>query len=649
MLRLVTRTLLLALVGAVAGAVCLALAFRSHPELVFEMDRDVPGVVTGLYPVERDGRETFAWTHALATVSLPGADRHAPWHCTLRMRGGRPPQFAQPAVTIAADGVILATRTVTNEYEDVDVTVPEQPAAGLTLTIASTPAFVPGPSDRRELGMQLDRITCRPSSASSMPPRRAFHAAAWSGAVIGAGVGLLGLPAWGAIGSIAVLAVAQAIPLTSGAAPYVRYVDRVPWLALWIVLVCAAGAAIATRWGRQPLHVAARAALAISAGALFVELLALLHPSKLVIDALFHAHRLEWVLSGRYFFTQPLPSGVRFPYAIALYVCAAPWTVLTHDYIALLKIVVTASRALAGLMLYPMIVRAWGDRPAGALAVALAHFAPLPFVVIGNANLTYAFGQSMATLAFAAAATWTLAPRRLAQLAALFALASVAYLSHVGIFSTALAIMLGTGLLYWLFGGPHLRAAARAVVLTAILAAIFSVVSYYGHFTESYRTLARTRAAAATAPAAQSPPPPAAASSPGVSSATDPAARIGRAVDLARESFGWPILLLTAVGAVRVWRHGMRDRLALLLAAAGLAYAAFVGFSVLAPVDPRFQRYNEEFISRLNSLMVPLVAVLAARGATWVWQVGMLGRVVSAVLVLAAAAGGVDAWRSWLE
>ena len=64
-------------------------------------------------------------------------------------------------------------------------------------------------------------------------------------------------------------------------------------------------------------------------------------------DAVFHAHRLEWVLGGRYFFTQPMPSGVSFPYAIALYVAAAPFASLTRDHVALLRIVVCAAIAFA--------------------------------------------------------------------------------------------------------------------------------------------------------------------------------------------------------------------------------------------------------------------------------------------------------------
>ena len=97
---------------------------------------------------------------------------------------------------------------------------------------------------------------------------------------------------------------------------------------------------------------------------------------------MFQAHRLQWVLDGRYYFTQLMPSGVQFPYAIGLYVFSAPWAAITRDHVTLLRIVVCATECVAGAMLYPMIVRTWGDRLAGAIAAAL--FAVVPIVLLGR-------------------------------------------------------------------------------------------------------------------------------------------------------------------------------------------------------------------------------------------------------------------------
>ncbi len=86
-----------------------------------------------------------------------------------------------------------------------------------------------------------------------------------------------------------------------------------------------------------------------------------------------------------------------------------------------------------------------------------------------------------------------------------------------------------------------------------------------------------------------------------------------------------------------------------LLAAACLAvYAVFVTASALTPIEPRFQRYAEEFISRVNFAVVPIVAALAARGATWAWSRHVAWRVVVATLVAAAFVTGADGWLAWL-
>src|SRR6185436_8529652 len=147
----------------------------------------------------------------------------------------------------------------------------------------------------------------------------------------------------------------------------------------------------------------ARMAIAVSAAVLYLKILGLVHPSKLVIDAVFHAHRLEWVMAGRYYFTQPMPDGVTFPYAIGLYVFAAPWTILTHDYVTLLRVIVCTAQVLAGALLYPVIVKGWNDRAAALMAVVLFNLVPLPYGLLGNANLTNTFGEAVAVAAVASA------------------------------------------------------------------------------------------------------------------------------------------------------------------------------------------------------------------------------------------------------
>lgn len=644
----IPHSLILAVTGAVAGAVCLALAFTFAPDLRLEFDRDLPRVTSGFHPVEIVREDSFAWTGRSAVVRMAGADRRAPWRCSVRFRGGRSAPLEQPFVELAADGVTLATRQATNDYQRLEATVPALPSrSGLVLTITSSTTFVPGPTDKRELGVQVDQVVClRATSGVALPPQRALTSAAISGALFGAGFALV-VPVTMAVGATLLVAVAQAIPLATGPGPYSPYVDKAGPLALWIVVAFVLAIILGDRLRREPLSGAARFVLAFTGSALFLQLLALLHPSKLVVDAVFHAHRFQWVLGGRYYFTQPMPDGVQFPYAIGLYVFAAPWAAMTTDHVTLLRIVVCGAQAFAGVLLYAMVSRRWNDRPAGALAVVLFHLVPVPYIVIGNANLTYAFGQAAAFVTITAAVAWALEGRHVGQIAALFLLASVAFLSHVGVFPVLMTALVTSAVLYWVLGGPPLRAPARNVLVATLLAAAFSVVAYYGQFGEVYKSLDRVRG---RTPAVAAPDPDTTAAAPGEQRRTIPLReRTVTAVKLALRDFGWPSILLALAGAWDVARGRRRDRLTLALTAMALTYAIFVAFAAWTPVEPRFLKYSDEFIDRVNYATIPLVVVLAARAVSRAWHAGVAGRLASATLVGAAAIIGVRHWAAWLS
>lgn len=662
-LRRAATALALALAGAAAGAASLALAWSRAPEFALEMDRDLPAAAAGFHPVERvAGTDlTFAWTTALASLSLEGADRRVAWTCAVTFRGGRGPSLKQPLVELAVDDVALGAKNATNEFEELAVRVPPRPGKrGLSLAILVSPTFVPGPGDPRALGVQVDRVACRPEAGTlALPPRRALGAAAASGAAMGALLSLL-LSAPVAAAAAVLVTLAQAWPLAAGLAVFTAYPVRLAWMAAWIALVTAGGLALA-RWRLEtPLRPAARVAVAVSAVACFLELAGLLHPSKPLVDALFQAHRFEWVLSGRFFFTQPMPSGVQFPYAIGLFVFAAPWAALTDDHVSLLRIVVVACRALSGLALYPLAARAWGDTRAGAIAVALLHVAPLPFAVIGNANLTFAFGQAAATVAWAGAAAWIAGTRRWWAPAALFAVAALALLSHVGVFPVLLATLLAMAALYRAFGGSDLRRPARIVAATAVLAALFSVVTYYARFDEAYESLARVRASTSGRAAQPSAEPEQGrgeyrdARSPAAREREAAAAhplprRIAAALWRGVAAVGLPLFLLAIAGAWRTWSAGPRERVALAIAAAALVYLGFLVAAVASPVEPRFLRYTDEFLDRLAYSTMPAVVLLAARGASWAWESNAAARVGAAALLAAAAWLGWVQWAGWLH
>jgi hypothetical protein len=594
-----------------------------------------------VYPVERSPQESFAWTASSATITLRGVDRDTPWRCTVRMRGARPAGLPEPEAAIGIDGITMRTESAGAEYREIDVDAPPSPRSkSLSLTIQTTPTFVPGPSDRRELGVQVDAIRCSPSNGARVaPPSAALIAAAFAGAAFGALFAVL-LSALAAAASTGLLAGALAFVLDTGMAAYSpAYVGWIVPLAGWIAGPVLIAALVSS--SRRPLHPAGAFVLAFSSAVLFLKIVALLHPSKDVVDALFQAHRFDAVLAGNYYFTQPMPGGVRFPYAIGLYVTAAPWARLLSDHVALLRIVVCVFEVFAAGLLYVAIARSWNDRLSGAAAVVLYYAAPLPYVIIGNANLTFAFAQSVAVLAVVAATILPFQRRWLLSTAVLTATAGLGFLSHVGVFPVLAVTLVALASICAWPRRRDLRTASGVLGATA-LAAVLAIGSYYAHFPEVWRTLDRVRTPAVEQ-TTTAPPAPMAANPP-----LSISARALRAAALCVRAYGLPLFLLALPGVWLVLRDG-RDRLTLALAAWGIALAVFLAFRIIAPVDVQLQRYADEFIDRLYYFMLPGVAVLAARAAASGWRAGSAIRWIGLVVVFSAAALGVEQWVTWMR
>jgi len=646
MTRQILRGAAAAALGAVLGALCLTGAFAFRPELALEMDRDLPRrMAAGLYSSERVGLDTFAWTGARADIMLQGLPRSSAWICAVRFRGGRGEPLPQPHVDVAIDGLSQARPLATNDYQEVEVTAPARATDGLTLSIASSTTVIPGPSDRRELGIQLDRVACRPAEGRAVtPPRRAVRAATAVAAAFGVAAVVAGATLPLAAGVGALVAAAQGWALSEGLGSYGQFPDTALRLGLLLAAIGAGLVRTLEAGLRIRLSTAAGAVLLFSAAVLYVKLLGLLHPSKLLIDALFHAHRFQTVLAGNYYFTQQMPGGVSFPYAIALYLFAAPWASFTRDHVSLLRIVVSSSEVLAGVLLYVVVMRSWHDRRAGVLAVVLFHAVPLPYGLIGNANLTNAFGQSAALAAIVAATLFR--PDRAVQVLGVFLVVALAFLSHISTAAVLGVTLLAAVAVYRLLGERSLHRTAWALLAITLAAAVFSVVTYYGHFAEVYRTLERVR------PGAAAPPQPGAvepAGPPADTRATPLHRRAVHALSLSGAVVGWPVALLAAVGAWSVWRARLRDRLSLMLIAWGVAFLAFSGVGIVPPVDAAFERYAAEFVGRVVFATYPAAVILGAAGFLRGWGAGLIPRAGATVLLVWSLVLGVQAWARWLE
>lgn len=638
MTHLLSRSCIGLALGALVGVTALAAVYARDPGITMEMDR-TPGI-SGLYDVERAGQDTWAWTKRDAALRLPGLDRRGAWTCTVRLRGGRSDATTLPQVMVSVDGVIGATEQTRNDYQDVSVEIPARPGSpGAIVTLTSSSTVQPGPSDSRALGVMVDRWTCAPADGTHpLPPTRALATAAVGGAAFGVALALMGVGVAGIAIGVCAIGIGQALPMAWELGPFgPRYIERVRWLAVTIAAVLAATART-TEWtiGRQ-LHATARFAAVVAGAALYLKLLALLHPWKTPVDVVFHAHRLMWVLDGRYFFTQPMPSGVQFPYAIGLYVFAVPWTWLTNDYAMLLRVIVCAAEASGCVLLYLLVSRAWKDRLAGAVAAGLFTVVPRTFEIVGNANLTNAFGQSVALAVVTAAVLWRLGRRDWAQLAGFTLLCTFALLCHVSTFTLLGAILLAIAVLYWWRGAPELRTTAITIVVAAAVAAAVSIAVYYGHFGDAFRSAARVRAAGATSAAEA------------VAPAMALAPKLLEAGRLSVAAVGWPIAALAALGFVPWWRRGTRDRLSLAVIAWLAVFLAFTLSVAVAPVGASFARYAAEFITRVTLATLPAAVILAGLGCAWALRGGWLLRVPAIAVLVAAGYAGVQLWLDWLR
>ncbi len=643
----IRRAVLAAVVGGLAAALCVVAAYFLHPGLAFEMDRPLPGFITGMHGNERDPQGTFAWTSGQVTAAIAGLDRQVPWSCIIRFRGARAAGTRQPTLTVVVDGRPVAEVLATNDYQELPVVMPAAPGPGAVLVMNVAPTFTPGGGDPRALGVQIDRFLCQPSSALVRPPSNTLSHASLAAGIFAAGLALVGLSLSSAMFAAAAIGLGQAVMMAIASGMYGSYSGVFPPLALGIILPAFLLARAIELWRRQPLTSSARFVVAAAASVIFLEMAGLLHPAKALVDAMFHAHRLDAVLNGAYFFTQPMPDGVAFPYAIGLYVFAAPWAWVTTDHVALIRAATVGADVIAGALLYPVLVRAWGDRRAAAFAAVLFQLAPLPLATLDNANLTNLFGNAMALATVAAAATWRLDPKRYGSLLGLAAITAWALCSHVSTVTTLSATLGVLVVLYWWRGDEPRRRAALAIVIATAAALIFAWLVYYRHFMDVYR-FAFSRMFAARSPEEL------AAAAVVVKGAMGTAGRLRELVSLFIGSYGWPLWLLAALGVWSVARRRTRGRLESALLAWAIVWVGFSASTVFAPVGDAFVRYSAEFLGRVNLATLPLVAILAGRGAACGWETDAPAslrrtlQIVSLVLVAWTLFNGLQMWLGWI-
>lgn len=615
--------------GALAGAAALVFFYAARPGLVIDMDRELSGLARGFHAVERaPGGLTFAWTGERAELHLPGLDRRSPWTVSVRLRGARPDVTRLPEVRLALDDAVVASARTSNVFEEIRAEIPASADndRGAVISLLVSETFVPGPGDPRALGVMVDEIRVAPApGAIALPPRRTLGGAMISAGLFGAALAAIGLTPIFAVGGAVVIAVGQAVAMTRGLGPYESYGGDLAWFAFVIAALMVAGVRLAEAISGRAFRNTARFAMAFSAGALLLKLAALLHPSMPIGDALFQAHRFEWVLAGRYYFTSVAPGGYQFPYAIALYLFAAPFTLFVSGlpaYMDLLRTVVAVADTLAGLLVYLMLVRATGDRLAGAIGVGLFHLIPLNYQVQVTGNLTNAFAQSAFLVTLALVALGTVREGSRKGLVVGIAAAAVAALGHTSTFAILVPVLILVGALFAITGGPVLRGSARTVAWMTVSALVLAVGLYYAHFLDTYRDQFARITGEIGRPIAES----------------DPGGRgLGQRLALVPHSlvtyYGLPVLVLAVAGTAWLVRRQQRDRLSLVLLAWSVGCGGFLVLGILTPID---MRYYLAFF--------PALALLGGLGAAWLWRGGPARQAAAGILLALVVSRGVWEW-----
>ncbi len=618
------RVLTMTALGAALGAAALAAVFSATATIVLTFDTDPPRLVSGVFPAERDAATglTFAWTGSNMGIRLPDLDRRREWNLSVRVRAARENPATNPTLSFHADGLQLSTHPTTAQFDTIHVLIPRRPqrprGAVLRMDVSST--VVPGPADTRALGVMLDEVTIAPNGVV-MPPLDALVGAALAVAALNGAMALL-IPVSAGAAFALVVSIGQAAMLARGFGPYTAYPGAAARVGICVGLGTALVATLALRGGAR-LPAAARFVTAFSAGGLFLKLLVLLHPQMPVGDAMFHAHRFQGVLAGNLYFTSIAPGNYTFPYPPGFYLFAAAFSKAVARGAAdmnLLRVVAVTVDVLAAAALYLAGARKWSAPWTGAAAVVLYHMLPLSFRIFTVGNLTNAFAQSVAVIAFVTMAVCDMNRRRSASIAGLTFVLAAAFMSHTSTFPILFCACVLVAIMFRFNHDDESRQASGALLIATCLAVGLAVALYYAHFGATYRAeFSRIRAET-------------------VQTAPDAGGRgIGaraRSVPMyVHAYFGSGAIALAAAGAWAVYRRRRRDRLTLTAAGWAVACLMFLAVGVLTPVDMRY------YLAAL-----PALAVAGAAGAAALWSLRTAGRIAAIALLALVCWTGVITW-----
>lgn len=147
------------LLGALIFLALFVAASATRPTLTLDLRGDSRATLRAFYPPEYLGNLSWLWTRPRAELSLPTLDRDVGWHWSGRVLLNRPPDLSPTVLRIAIDDVVAFEDTVVHDSL-VEFTVPQSLGlTGAVITFDTTPTFVPGGDDTRELGVALASVS----------------------------------------------------------------------------------------------------------------------------------------------------------------------------------------------------------------------------------------------------------------------------------------------------------------------------------------------------------------------------------------------------------------------------------------------------------------------------------------------------------
>jgi hypothetical protein len=352
---------------------------------------------------EKADDQTYRWSRGGSVVDLPGVGNQ-PVKLSIRVTGFRP-DGPPPKISILArrQKFEIQTESAPKTYT-LFVDRGDRWEGDFRINISS-PTFTP-PGDLRELGVLLDSVAIEPADYGLRP---FVIPPVWTLLSLMVGVGLAYLGALItlrkralSLALLASLAVAVGVLIVI-ARPELGLLARgLPGLMLWTLAVALLGRLLldflSSQVSGRRIEFARAAGSGAAALAFLLRFGGLKYPQFLTSDLLLHVHYVQGVLRGNIFITGFLPDGPPVPYPPALYVIAAPMSILLgssdESLGLLLKWLISALDATTCLALAWAGIRLLSSVAGGLGALAYA-LSPAPFELMSAGNYSNLFAQAL--------------------------------------------------------------------------------------------------------------------------------------------------------------------------------------------------------------------------------------------------------------